>query len=129
MQRFLLTLLLLLPLVFLAPGVSAQSYTYDCICLYSDARGTCVEYTCDAYRRSSRYDDGYCDGRRYDRYCDSYSNNNDYNSVYRSSYYNSSYYDSRYNDDWYYRRYTGRSGYYNRRSSYDRTYYDTPYYY
>lgn len=130
MKKILLLIVGLLPLLLLAPGAKAQNYTYDCLCLYSDPRGTCREYTCDAFRsrRPAYYnynnDSRRC-GSRYD-----YSCGNSYSSTYRPRYWNTSgqYYDSRYNEDWYSRRYTTRPSYYNypAYSNYD---YNYPYYY
>ncbi|MDD4287829.1 MAG: hypothetical protein PHO20_01565 [Candidatus Peribacteraceae bacterium] len=126
MKKFLLSGLSLLPLLFLTPGAHAESYSYDCLCLYSDPRGTCREYTCDAYRndRRSYYNNGYsnCNNRRY--------NYNDCsNSTYRSRYWNSSsqYYGNSNDYNWYYNRYNSRSNYYNYPSYNDD--YNYPYYY
>lgn len=134
MKKLLLTLSAVLPLLAFAIPAHAQSYTYDCLCLFSEPGGTCVEYTCDASRRRNTYygnqyyggqyyGNQNCDGR-YDRYCSSsyYRPTTYYQPRYRDS--SSTYYDSRYNYDWYSRRYTGRPSYY-----YDRSSYDTPYYY
>jgi len=132
-MRKLFLLSLLLPLALLAPKALAQDYSYDCLCLYSEPNGTCVEYTCDAYSRNARYyQEGYGCDTRYDRSCNygSTSRRRTYRPTYRTEpNYNSSgnYYDSRYDYDWYYRRYTGRSN--NNNNYYDRSYYDTPYYY
>lgn len=132
MKRLLLSTALL-SLAILAPKAFAQDYTYNCICLFSEPNGTCVEYTCDARMVNARYyQSGYDCDSRYDRYCDSasYYRQTTYRPSYRdatNAYDNTSsgnYYGSRYDYDWYYRRYTGRTV-----SSYDRSYYDLPYYY
>ncbi|OIO54878.1 hypothetical protein AUJ46_02080 [Candidatus Peregrinibacteria bacterium CG1_02_54_53] len=127
MKKLLLSTLALLPLALTAPRAQAQDYSYDCLCLYSDPRGTCREYTCDAYqtRRRSYYNynnNRVCDGR--------YGTNCGYNDTYRPRYWNSSdsYYDSRYDYDWYYRRYTTQPNYYNYPNYNDRQY-GYPYYY
>lgn len=122
MKKLLLSALAVLPLLLLAPGARAQDYTYNCLCLYSDPRGVCREYTCNAYQnsRASYYGNRYCD----DRYGNcGYSPSS---SRYWST--SSQYYDSRYDYDWYYRRYTVRPSYYNYPSynSYEQNY---PYYY
>ncbi len=124
MKKLLLAGLGLLPLLFLAQGVHAESYRYDCLCLYSDPRGTCREYTCDAYRnsRSSYYNSRSCN----DRYDDCGYN------TYRPRYWNSSnqYYYNNSNDyNWYYNRYNSRTSYYNYPSYNDYNDYGYPYYY
>lgn len=125
-MKKLLLLSLLLPLLFLAQGVKAESYRYDCLCLYSDPRGTCREYTCDAYRSNTRRSYYYND-----RSCDNgYGNCNSYQSNYRPRYWNSSvqYNDNQgYDYNWYYNRYNPRPTYYNYPgSNYD---YRNQYYY
>jgi len=133
MKKFLLTSLGLLPLLFVASGVHAQNYTYNCLCLYSDPRGTCREYTCDAYRnnRRSYYNNSYYNN-------DSYYNNgsndcyrNQYNdcqvySTNQQRYWNSSsqYYNNSNDYNWYYNRYNSNPSYYNYPS-----YNNYPYYY
>lgn len=129
MKKLLLAIGTLLPLALLAPAAHAADYSYDCLCLYSDSRGTCVQYTCDSYQRPSYYRGG-CDRYRSDSGCrygydNRYGYNNNYGYYNNYNYSNSQYYDSRYNYDWYYRRYTGNSPsrrYYNQ-------YYDAPMYY
>jgi len=135
MKKLFLSTAFLLPLALLTPKAFAQNYTYDCLCLYSEPGGTCVEYTCDAYRsnNSRYYQGGYGCNSRYDNNCNSGSlyrpiYRNSMNQYYNSQYYNnpsSQYYDTRYDYDWYYRRYTGR----NNNNYYDSSYYNTPYYY
>ncbi|MDD5041271.1 MAG: hypothetical protein PHX87_03290 [Candidatus Peribacteraceae bacterium] len=136
MKKLLLLGLGILPLLLLAPGAHAQNYSYDCLCLYSDPRGTCREYTCDAYRtaRRSYYNDyRSCDGR-YDN-CNYYPTNSTYRPRYWNSsnqYYDNSYYNSYNSNDynWYYNRYNSRPSYYNypAYNNYDYNY-STPYYY
>lgn len=136
MKKLLLSALVLLPLLILVvPRAHAQSYTYDCLCLFSEPGGTCVEYTCNAFRnRNTYYGNQYygnqnCDDR-YTSNCSSsyYRSNTYYQPRYRTSNDNNynDYYDTRYNSDWYSRRYTNRSNYYNNN---DNSYYNTPYYY
>jgi hypothetical protein len=122
MKKLLLTGFGILPLLFLAQGVQAQSYSYDCLCLYSDPRGTCREYTCDAYRNSRRSYD-------YGRSCNDRYDDCGYNT-YRPRYWNSyQYNDSGYNYNWYYNRYNSRASYYNYPTYNDYDRYGYPYYY
>ena len=120
---------LLSALALVPPTASAQDYTYDCLCLYSDPNGACIEYTCDAYQRNRR--SSYYNNNSGCSYGNTYGNNygcgnqynNNYNSRYRM-YNNNNYYDGRSNYDYYY-NYSNRSPtrrYYNQ-------YYDYPMYY
>lgn len=136
MKKLLLSSLILLPFIVIAPRAYAQSYTYDCLCLFSEPGGTCVQYTCDAYRRRNTYygnqyyGNQNCDGR-YDRYCSS----SNYRPTYRNPYSSSTYYNNSYNNSYgsnyngYYRQYTNQPTYYDYPSynNYDSNYH--PYYY
>ncbi|MFH1444765.1 MAG: hypothetical protein ABIG34_05275 [Candidatus Peregrinibacteria bacterium] len=132
MKKLLISTFALLPLLLLAPRAQAQDYTYDCLCLYSDPRGTCREYTCDAYqaRRGSYNNNRVCDGR--------YGTNCGSGGTYRPRYWNSSnqyynnssnqYYNNSNDYNWYYNRYSARPSYYNY-PNYNNYQYDYPYYY
>ncbi|MDO8468393.1 MAG: hypothetical protein Q7S29_01395 [Candidatus Peribacter sp.] len=137
MKKLLFAALGLLPLLLLAPAAHAQSYTYDCLCLYSDPNGTCREYTCDAFQNSRRsyYDNDRSCGSRYDN-CDYYPTTG---TVYRQRYWNSSsqyynnysnqqYYNNSNDYNWYYNRYNTQPSYYNlpNYNTYGNNY---PYYY
>ncbi|MFH0851843.1 MAG: hypothetical protein V1876_03790 [Candidatus Peregrinibacteria bacterium] len=132
MKKLLLLGLGLFPLLMLVPGAHAQSYSYDCLCLYSDPRGTCREYTCDAYRNNRQSYYYYGNNRncnsRYDN-CGYYPTTG---TAYRPRYWNSSsqYYNYNNSSDynWYYNRYSARPSYYNypNYNNYDSGY---PYYY
>jgi len=132
MKKFLLSIGIAAGTLALVPVAFAQDYTYDCTCLYASPNGSCMEYTCDTYRRRSYYNDSYynyndsCDSR-YDYGCNdsdyrNYDNNN-YN--YYRPYNNNSYYNGN-SSSWTIRRNTSYRSPYRR---YLDPYYDDQMYY